>query len=161
MDLELYEKLVTYLSTLVLPPNVSPDDRTSFLRISSQYIVIGSLLYRKNRRHPNKLLRVVTVSDVELVMRAFHSDPLAGHFGAKRTFQKIAERYFWPDMQKQVYDFVKTCDTCRRRGPPPTRPEPLHPLPVSEPFDRVGIDMVGPLPTSPRGYRYIIRLLTI
>ena len=59
-------------------------------------------------------------------------------------------------MQKQVYDFVKTCDVCQRRGPPPKRPERLYPLKVGGPFDRVGIDMVGPLPITPRGNKYII-----
>jgi hypothetical protein len=93
---------------------------------------------------------------MEMVLQAFHENPLAGHFGVDQTYQKIAERYYWPDLRKQVYDFVRTCDTCQRRGPPPKQPEPLHPIRVGEPFDRVGIDMVGPLPVTTQGNKYII-----
>src|SRR6185295_13750841 len=54
MNLKLHEQLLTYLSTLVLPPDISSSNKASFLRIYSQYLVIGSFLYRKNRRDPNK-----------------------------------------------------------------------------------------------------------
>jgi transposase InsO family protein len=37
---------------------------------------------------------------------------------------------------------------------PPT--EPLHPIPVHSPFHRIGIDLIGPLPVSITGQRYII-----
>src|SRR5689334_11693269 len=86
----------------------------------------------------------------------FHTNPLAGHFGWQQTYQKLAERFYWPDMRKHVHDFVRSCDTCQKRGPPLARQEPLHPLRVGQPFDRVGIDMVGPLPLTPRGNRFII-----
>jgi len=156
MDQVTYEQLLTYLSTLVLPNSIPLDRHKHFRRLASFYIVRGSFLYRRNRQTPNRPLRVVLTKDVELVLRAFHEDPFAGHFGVARTLQKIAERYFWPDMAKQVHDFVKTCDVCQRRGPPPKRPEPLYPLNVGEPFDRIGIDVVGPLPITASGNRFII-----
>src|ERR1041384_4717004 len=135
MDQVTYEQLLTYLSTLVLPNSIPLDRHKHFRRLASFYIVRGSFLYRRNRQTPNRPLRVVLVKDVELVLRAFHEDPFAGHFGVARTLQKIAERYSWPDMAKQIHDFVKTCDVCQRRGPPPKRPEPLYPLNVGEPSD--------------------------
>jgi hypothetical protein len=124
--------------------------------LASHYFLRGSLLYRKNKQNPDHPLRVVMQKDVEMILRAFHEDPFGGHLGVKRTQQKIAERYFWPDMLKHVYDYVKTCDVCQRRGPPSKRPEPLHPLRVEGPFARLGIDMVGPLPETADNNRYII-----
>ena len=96
------------------------------------------------------------MKDVETILRAFHEDPFAGHFGTKRTYQKIAECYYWPDMQKHIYDFVQMCDACQRHGPPHRRPEPLYPLKVGGPFERVCIDMVGPLPITAKGNRFIL-----
>jgi hypothetical protein len=156
MDPVTYEQLVTYLSTLILPLTIPKDRQRSFKLSSSHYLVRGTFLYRKNKQNPDRPLRVVLMKDVELVLRALHEDPFAGHFGVKRTYQKVAERYFWPDMRKHVYDFVKTCDACQRRGPPPARPEPLYPLSVGEPFERIGIDMVGPLPETATGNKFII-----
>ena len=156
MDLETYEKLLTYLSTLILPTTVPAEKQRTFRRLATNYIVRGPFLYRKNRQSPNNPLRVVTQQDVELVLRAFHEDSFGGHFGVKRTFQKIAERYFWPDMQKHVHDFVQSCDACQRRGPQVKRPEPMYPLKVEGPFDRIGIDVVGPLPRTKNGNQFII-----
>ena len=156
MDLTTYEQLYTYLSTLHLPPSVTAEKQRTFCRLVANYLVRGKYLYRKNRQSPNHPLRVVSVRDVELILRDFHEDPFAGHFGNDRTYQKIAERYYWPDMRKHVYEFVRSCDTCQRRGPPVRRPEPMYPLRVGEPFERIGIDMVGPLPVTPRGNRFII-----
>ncbi|GBC33562.2 DDE-type integrase/transposase/recombinase [Rhizophagus irregularis DAOM 181602=DAOM 197198] len=36
------------------------------------------------------------------------------------------------------------------------RVEPLHPIKVGMPFDRIGIDIVGPLPTTKKGNKYIV-----
>jgi hypothetical protein len=58
-------------------------------------------------------------------------------------------------MYDAVKDWVKTCDVCQRQGTP-RRQEPLHPISVGQPFDRIGIDYVGPLPRTKQGNRYII-----
>lgn len=156
MDLDQYSHLVTYLETLVLPASLSPVEQLRLRRQSTYYFIRDGILYRKNQTSPDHPLRVITVKDVELVFHYFHTDSLAGHFGPLRTYQKIQERYFWPDMRKQIYDFVKTCDVCQRRGKPYKYQEPLHPLSVGQPFDRIGIDLLGPLPKTTRGNRYIV-----
>ena len=93
MDPVTYEQLVTYLSTLVLSPFVPIERHKHFRQSASYYLVRGTLLYRKNKQNPDHPLRVVTRKDMETVLRAFHEDPLAGHFGIDQTYQKIAERY--------------------------------------------------------------------
>ena len=148
MDLDQYSQLVTYLDTLVLPASLSSSEQLRLRRQSTYYFIRDGILYRKNQTSPNYPLRVVTKKDVELVFHYFHTDSLAGHFGPLRTYQKIQERYFWPDMRKQIYDFVKTCDICQRRDKPNKYQEPLHPLPVGQSFDQIGIDLLGPLLTT-------------
>ena len=32
----------------------------------------------------------------------------------------------------------------------------MHPIKVGQPFDRVGMDIVGPLPTTNKGNKYIV-----
>ena len=48
-------------------------------------------------------------------------------------------------------------DTCQRVNPrmPKQRPE-LHPIPVTDVWNQIGIDIVGPLPETVRGNKYII-----
>ena len=58
-------------------------------------------------------------------------------------------------MYNDIKEYVRSYDSCQRRGKP-SRNNELHPIPPHSPFYQVGIDFVGPLPITPRGNRYII-----
>ena len=56
-------------------------------------------------------------------------------------------------------DFCKRCDKCQRTNRVLQKPRAeLHPIPVTKVWYRVGIDLVGPLPETRRGNKYIITL---
>ena len=57
-------------------------------------------------------------------------------------------------MSKDIADYCKCCDTCQRVNNK-QRPE-LHPIPVSDVWKQIGINLVGPLPETDRGNKYII-----
>ena len=44
---------------------------------------------------------------------------------------------------------MQTCDECQRRERNQMN-EPLHLIKVGQPFDRLGMDLVGPLPVTAR-----------
>ena len=58
-------------------------------------------------------------------------------------------------MAKDTEAFVRSCDICQKRHGKGTQ-APLQPIPVGEPFERIGIDLIGPLPLTPTRKRYII-----
>ena len=84
-----------------------------------------------------------------------YNDLTAGHFGIEIMFNKIRERYYWPQMYNDIKEYVRSCDSCQRRGKP-SRNNELHPISLHSPFYQVGIDFVGPLPITLKGNRYII-----
>lgn len=47
----------------------------------------------------------------------YHYSGLAGHPGAEGTLQALQERFYWPQMGRQVEEYVKTCKlyTCCKR----------------------------------------------
>ena len=47
-----------------------------------------------------------------------HSDPLAGHFGKKKTIERVLARYYWPTLGKDISEYIKTCDACQQTGKP-------------------------------------------
>lgn len=55
---------------------------------------------------------------------------------------------------------VGTCDKCQRNNKKLKKPVgSLHPIPVtSKLWCQVGMDLVGPLPETPRGNKYIVTL---
>lgn len=48
------------------------------------------------------------------LLKVYHDDPLAGHFGGKRTLELLQRSYYWPSMDEDVQAYVKTCDVCQR-----------------------------------------------
>ena len=58
-------------------------------------------------------------------------------------------------MYEDIRKYVRYCDTCQRRGQKGGKGN-LHPIKVGEPFERIGIDFVGPLEKTKKGNRYIL-----
>ena len=91
------------------------------------------------------------------VLLAYHDDVLSGHMGITRTLTKIAQRFYWPKMALDVYRHVQTCQSCQGRKGVPKKPAgKLLSIKVDRPFEKVGIDLLGPFPLSKKGKRYII-----
>ena len=54
-------------------------------------------------------------------------------------------------------DYCKSCPECQKTGKGSQHKVPLDLLPVmQEPFERIAMDIVGPLPRSKRGNQYIL-----
>src|SRR5215204_4846180 len=155
MDLDTYFGLIDYLDNGNYPPDYNAQQRRHFRKMALFYFTRQQRLYRRNRKEPEKSQRVVTINELEIILYNMHSDPLAGHFGKKKTIERVLSRYYWPTLGKDIVEYIKTCDTCQRIGKP-TRQEALHPLQVSTAFDRIGIDVVGPLDITEDGNCYII-----
>nr|GFA96570.1 reverse transcriptase domain-containing protein [Tanacetum cinerariifolium] len=91
------------------------------------------------------------------ILEACHNGPMGGHHGANLTAKKILDSgFFWPTIYKDAYEFVKNCDLCQRQGKISQRDEmPQNSIQVREIFDVLGIDFMGPFPSS-RGNKYIL-----
>ncbi|XP_069993534.1 uncharacterized protein [Penaeus vannamei] len=96
------------------------------------------------------------------VFRLGHHSALGGHMGQKKTLDRIQAEFFWPGMGQEISRLVRSCDICQRtsdRGR--VKPAPLKPMPlISEPFERVAVDIVGPIhPRASDGCKYILTLV--
>src|SRR6266498_1242478 len=58
-------------------------------------------------------------------------------------------------MYEDIRGYVQTCDACQRRGNPKAN-NILHLIESKAPFQRIGIDIVGPLTITKKGNRYIV-----
>ena len=72
----------------------------------------------------------------------------------------VEEQFYWPGMGRDIKLHCKSCPVCLQFNTKKTRKEPLHPLPViSQPWDRIAIDIVGKLPMTRRGHCYILTIM--
>ncbi len=122
------------------------------------FVVQKGLLYCvAQRRGEEKKLLVMPRLKTETVMELAHSHPMAGHLGAQNTIQRIRDRFHWPGLVAEVKRFCQACPICQQTSPHTPPPSPLIPLPILEvPFERIGMDLVGPLPKSARGHEHIL-----
>lgn len=126
---------------------------------SRNFLLDNGILYKQNYcPDGDPHLLAVPSSLRRCLLTSLHDDPTAGHLGFYKTFDRLRKRYFWPRMYTTVQKYVKSCLHCQRRKPSPLpTPGLLQPLsPCYNPFERVGIDLFGPLPITPSGNRWVV-----
>ena len=65
-------------------------------------------------------------------------------------------------MRKAVAEYCKSCAECQRGGKAHSRRVPLQKIPtISIPYTRMACDMVGPLPRTQSGFRYILTAMCL
>lgn len=130
----------------------------SFRHQTDRLIVEEGVLYR--RLHPSVVgtERWQTVIPPDLRRSVFQQlHDRSGHLGYAKTFQKIQERVYWPSYSADIKFWVKGCPQCQYRNAPPTNTKaPVVPIQTSRPFQKISWDIMGPLPPSSRGNRYIL-----
>ena len=111
----------------------------------------------------SSVMRVVVPIERRLqVLQVAHSNITAGHFGVKKTFARINRHFLWPKMWDQLKSYVRTCVGCQKAARQDKARAPLQPLPcVSEPFQKVAFDLVGPLPRTTSGRKYLLTAMCL
>ncbi|UYV75865.1 hypothetical protein LAZ67_13001600 [Cordylochernes scorpioides] len=129
--------------------------------IAQNFKVEDGCLFKKNPNPEGRAwLLVVTEKKKREIMKEYHNHMSNGHLGFARTMYRIKSKYFWPSMLKDVSEFVKTCHLCQsRKGSNQLPSGLLQPIPPANfPFERIGIDFVGPLPSTKNRKKWIIVL---
>ena len=101
---------------------------------------------------------VIPRSYVKLILSGCHDDIGGSHLGRQKTLDKVASRFYWVGMARDVQNWVASCAKCCSRKSSNKPIEPCQtPLPtVENPFDRIAVDFVGPLPVTSSGNKYIL-----
>ncbi|XP_069108215.1 uncharacterized protein, partial [Argopecten irradians] len=134
---------------------------------SSRFYVGRGLLYREFHSpgvEGGRVFKQLVIPEKlrSTVVRLAHDTMMAGHLGAKKTMDRIRTEFFWPGMASDVTRFCRSCDVCQRTIPKGRISKvPLGQMPlIDTPFQRVAIDLVGPLqPVTDRGNRYILTIV--
>lgn len=95
------------------------------------------------------------------VLEVAHDAILGGHLGCQKTLDRVQSNFYWPGMQADVTRYCQSCDICQRTtAKGHLGKAPLGTVPIIDiPFSRVAIDLIGPLPASERGHKYILTLV--
>jgi len=105
--------------------------------------VEDNVAYKRHKEGAHRII-VPSVLRSELIKEA-HT---VAHFGVRRTLSRLAEAYWWPNMRKDVQEFVKTCHNCVSK---PRKKQPASSsqhLEYGGVWETLAMDHVGPIQTS-------------
>lgn len=101
-----------------------------------------------------------TKEEIEQILKENHDSKLAGHSGYTRTYKRIKESYKWNNMKKDIKKYIKRCPSCQinKTNYKPNK-APMEITSTSQKaFERLAIDIVGPLPITENGNRFILTM---
>ncbi|CAL9005419.1 unnamed protein product, partial [Prunus brigantina] len=150
-----FADIVNYLCTNELPTGLSTFQRNKLRKQARYYFWDDPYLFK---HCPDQVIRrCVPEGDFKSILEFCHSHACGGHFGAKKTANKVLQSgFFWPTLFKDAYVFCASCDRCQRMGNLHARNQmPLTNILIIDIFDVWGIDFMGPFPTS-YGFEYIL-----
>ena len=122
--------------------------------------MLNSILhYKCNTSEKEVLLLVVSREIRALIIHQLLENRIAGHLGREPTLTFTNRWVHWPDMSSDINRWCRQCVICARAkaGPGSGRSSLCRSI-TGLPLDRVGIDIVGPLPVTNDGNEYIIVL---
>ena len=94
------------------------------------------------------------------VLKLAHDIPAASHLGINKTKDRVLQRYYWPGVFRDVANHCRTCEICQRaQGKRYGARAEMIPLSLIEKlFQRIAMDIIGPLPRSNNGNKYILTI---
>ncbi|PIO58085.1 reverse transcriptase [Teladorsagia circumcincta] len=146
--------ILSLIETQRFPDSVDEAQKPFLLSVAENCsIQKNGCLYYCERRSPQSPMRferlVIPEKLKEPVFLAFHSSPSAGgHFNWRKTLAKISRKYFWPHMSEDIFALCRSCDECQRKRNQQMNREQLTPVISGAVFDKVYVDLTGPLHTS-------------
>ena len=151
---------VTLSKARSLASNNTPDQKEGY------FLRDNLLMHRKVSKHEHDgktcIDRVVVPESYrQEIIRLGHTVPLAGHMGRDKTLERISSHFYWPKLSFDISNYVATCPECQLVARKKVNYRaPLKPVPiVTEPFRKIAIDIIGELPRTKTGFRYILTVV--
>lgn len=99
-----------------------------------------------------------TPEEIQNILKENHDSKLSEHYGFNKTYAKIKEQYFWPSIKSDIRKYIQSCHSCQMNK---TNFKPIkQPMEITttaeKPFEKLAIDIVGPLPLTESGNRFIL-----
>ena len=93
----------------------------------------------------------------EEVMHGCHDCPTSHHLGQLKTYDQVKWSFMWHEMSTDVQLYVRTCTTYSKNKKPWVKPRAeLGSYHAGARMEWVHLDMMGPLPESDSGNKYIM-----
>ena len=116
---------------------------------SARFSLIDGQLFKRSLN--GLYLKCLTTEQGQYVLVELHEGICGNHLGGRNlTHRAHTQGYYWPTMKSDVANYVRKCDRCQLQAPILRSPaQDLRSISSPWPFAQWGIDIIGPLPTTP------------
>ncbi|XP_039313009.1 uncharacterized protein LOC120359490 [Solenopsis invicta] len=127
---------------------------------------IRTLLAREFRDSPVKIIicsneiKIPSEQDRTDIIKENHCSAIGGHKGVTKTLNRIKYKYHWSKIKEDVQNFIRNCRDCQLKKLvrlKTRQPMTLTDTPNSA-FEKISMDIMGPLPMTEDGYSYILTI---
>ena len=117
-----------------------------------------TIKWQETRKTRNRI--IIPENTREQYLKHYHDSLAGAHLGAERVIARLRNSPFtWPKQGTDVENWVRDCDWCRLTKPSLKKTHAaMGTLASSKPLERIFVDVMGPLPESTRGNKYVIVL---
>ena len=139
---------ISDIKSMILNGNESKD-------VQKHYLLVDDLVYYLSNVDDDPCLRLFIPKHLRiLVVKQYHDQN--GHMGVQKTFDSIRQKYYWPNLFKEVNKYVGECTICQTRSLQKVK-QPLQETDIPPyPMAKLSLDLSGPYPTTMSGNKYII-----
>eukprot|EP00731_Ephydatia_muelleri_P010034 Em0005g620a len=135
----------------------SRESRLLWQQHTSLYLKDGVLWRRVLGGGEGKLQLVVPAKLRQDILRSLHEGALSAHLEEEKMRNLLKERFYWPSCADDVSEWCSCCAVCcSRKTHAPKRRAGLQTLQVGYPLQMVCVDLLGPLPETETGSRYVL-----
>jgi len=128
--------------------------------MANDCFVEDGILWRRMKRQfePSRVVLYTPKTMRSDLVKEAHGTIMSGHDGVLKTKERLLQSYYWPGMDQDIQEHIKSCHQCQVRKTQPTAaPTLLSSLPATtEPNQRIHADLFGPLATSGRNKKYLL-----
>lgn len=92
-----------------------------------------------------------------MLLHLAHDGKIVGHPGRTRMFTRLRRTYYWPLMAADIAATVRSCPHCANNRLLLIRnKQKMRLFPATKPLEQVSVDLLGPLPRTRAGHRFIL-----
>ena len=127
------------------------------VRVCNDVLCLMDRRYGPSKSEVNSLVWIPTVLRPAALTLAHDAVVGGSHSAYPRTLEKLQASVFWPHMPRDVRRWIKDCDECALFQTNPNMKHPITPMKLAvDTWDRVHIDLIGPLQETPSMKKYIL-----
>ena len=109
-------------------------------------------------RNPVMTILITPKEKRQKILQEMHECPTGGHQGIQRTYDRLKLYVTWPGMFHDVQDYITRCKICQKnKFTGPYVQAPFQETDTQfQPWDKLYLDVVGPLPMTEEGHKYML-----